>query len=454
MKNSFAPINRIPPEVLSLLPDYNNNIYAADRELITLTHVCRGWRDTFISHSSLWIKLDHPNVEKTHTYIQCSKSSLLEVCLKNDKDNIDERLFLVTPHIHRIKSLTIYGDAPVLDIALSDGDLSSLRELSLTGVITRIPWKNLADLTTFILESCRPGRDFVTQLLDFFENAPLLHTVMLKDSIPDSSNAPPGRIVPLPHLVRLTMTMGPAHSILLNHLCIPIGVSLTLYFGFRGEGSPLQDCLPATFANLRNLSHITVINLRFIVTNKSIRMNGPSGELYFYAMNWSTSAFTLDSRILCSLDRSILLTTRRLAVSKYEHPRPAEVEKCPVFHTLFSMDSLHTLVLNKCHNLLFILALNPEENSSKLVACPNLEKLIFYIQSQDQFHTESLVSMVKEQALRDAKLSLVKIVCLGGLMLGEEWLGLCEYVMRAECWSKQTAPLWDDLPGESSDESE
>ena len=329
-----------------------------------------------------------------------------------------------------------------------------MRELSLTWVITRLPWKNLANLTTFILKRCPPGRDFVIRLLDFFENAPLLHTVVLEESIPDSSNAPPGRIVPLPHLVRLTMDMGLAHSILLNHLCIPIGVSLTLYFGFRGERSPLQDCLPATLANLRNLSHIITINFRFIETNKSIRMNGSSGELYFYASNWPTSTFATESRILCSLNPSILLTTRRLAVSWYEHPRPAEVEKCPVFHTLFSMDSLRTLVLNECHNLPFILALNPEENSSKLVACPNLETLIFYIKSRDQFHAKSLVSMAKEQALRDAKLSLVKIVCLGGLMLGEEWLGLCEHVMRVECWSKQTAPLWDDLPGESSDESE
>ena len=456
MKNSFAPVNRIPPEVLSSIPDYYyDDGYDTDQELITLTHICHSWRDTFISRSSLWTKLDLTNVEKTHTYIQRSKSYPLKVYLERDEDNtcFDETFFLVTPHIHRIKSLTVYGDAPALDIAFLNGDLSSLCELSLSRVITHLPWKNLANLTTFILKSCRPRRDFVTRLLDFFENAPLLHTIMLEDSIPDLSNAPPGRVVPLPRLDRLTIKRGPARPILLNHLCIPIGVSLDLRFIFNSEGSTFQECLPETFANLRNLSHITTINLHFD-TRQSVRMNGPSGELYVYALNGSTPTFAMDSRLLHSLDSSILLMTHRLAVSMYDHPGLAEVEKCPVFHTLSSMDSLRTLVLNKCHNLPFILALNPKENSSKLVACPNLEKLIVYIHFHYQFHAESLVSMAKERALRDAKLSLVRIVYPGKFMLEKEWLGLCEYVMHAEWRSEHTAPLWDDLPGESSDESE
>ena len=93
-KNSFAPINRIPPEVLSLIPDCNDSTHAADRELIRLTHVCRGWRDTFISRSSLWTKLDFPSVEKTRMYIQRSKSSPLKVCFENEGGNIDETFFL------------------------------------------------------------------------------------------------------------------------------------------------------------------------------------------------------------------------------------------------------------------------------------------------------------------------------------------------------------------------
>ena len=52
MLNSFPPINRIPPEILSLIPDYYGED-DTDRNLITSTHVCRRWREVLISRSSL-----------------------------------------------------------------------------------------------------------------------------------------------------------------------------------------------------------------------------------------------------------------------------------------------------------------------------------------------------------------------------------------------------------------
>ena len=84
----------------------------------------------------------------------------------------------------------------------------------------------------------------------------------------------------------------------------------------------------------------------------------------------------MDRRILCFLGPSTLLATHRLAVSRYEHPRQADVEKCPIFRTLSSMNNLRALILTQCHTLPFILALNPEETPSKPVRCPSLEELV------------------------------------------------------------------------------
>jgi len=484
VKNSFAPINRIPPEVLLLIPDYYDD--DTDQGLIVLTHVCRGWRDVFISRSSLWTQLDCVDFDKTRTYIQRSKSSPLEIFLKmygDDDTHIDDAFLLVTPHIHRIKSLTIHADAmpdairhlcchtplleeldidlicgsypPVLDSALFEGDLSSLRELSLGGVITCLPWNNLANLTNFNLNSCHPGHDFINLLLDFLKNAPLLRTIMLEDSIPESSNAPPGRMVSLPHLRMLAITAEPAHSILLNHLCIPIGASLILESSFNGGESPLRKCLPETTANLGNLAHITAINLRLGPVQKFVRMNGPSGKLRVHA-RWggeTVAPCAVDRRILRSLDPSALLSTSRLAVTKYNHPRPTEVEKCPVFGTLSSMNNLRTLVLTKCNNLPFILALNPKEAPSNVLLCPNLEGLVLYIKSQDQFHIKQLISMAKGRVSRDAKLSSITIVGVGELAPGKEVFKLREHIKRVDYWVDDEPPDWDDLPGESSDES-
>ena len=484
VRNSFAPVNRIPPEILSFTPDYYSK-GCPDQDLLVLTHVCRSWRNTFVSRSSLWTRLDFRNVGKTRTYIRRSKSSPLQIYLV-DSDNTHSygAFSLVTPYIHRLKSMVIHAGvlpdaighfccraplleeldisftgshAPVLDNALFRGDLSSLRKLSLDGVITYLPWNNLANLTTFVLKFCPPQRDFITRLLNVFECAPLLHTILLEHSIPTSSNAPPRRIISLPHLRALYIIAQPAHSILLNHLCIPTGASLGLGFVFGGGESPLQDYLPETLANLKNISQVTAINLRFGATQKYLRLSGPSGELRVLA-HWeeeeSVSPCTMDRRILRSLSPHLFLTTQRLAVSKYNPPRPKKVEKCPVFQTLCSMASLRTLILTKCHNLPFIFALNPEKSTSKLVLCPDLENIILYIESRDDFHIGHLLSMAKQRAARGVKLSSITIVGLDELVSAKEVFGLREHVTRVNYRAGDVAPNWDYLPGDSSDESE
>jgi hypothetical protein len=186
LKNSLAPINRIPPEVLSLIPDYHDK-RRLDQNLIALTHVCRSWRDIFTSRSSLWTKLDFTNVDKTRTYIQRSRSSPLEIHLEASTgygDYRDDAFSLVIPHLHRLKSLTISANFlpdilrhfryhaplleklaidingsfnPVLDSTLFNGDLSSLRELRLGGVITHLPWNNMTNLKVLNLSSRPPG---------------------------------------------------------------------------------------------------------------------------------------------------------------------------------------------------------------------------------------------------------------------------------------------------------
>ena len=103
MKNSFAPINQVPPEVLSLIPCYYPKD-CKDRNLIALTHVSRGWRDIFSYRSSLWTRLDFTNVDKTHIYIQRSHPSPLELHLE-DRDSINSTFAPVIPHICRVKSL-------------------------------------------------------------------------------------------------------------------------------------------------------------------------------------------------------------------------------------------------------------------------------------------------------------------------------------------------------------
>jgi len=201
IKNTLAPINRVPPDVLSLIPDYRET---TDKELIKLTHVCRSWREIFISRASLWTFLACEDFDKTSVYIQRSKQSPLEVQI--DQENF-EMLLLVEPHVGRLKALTLsfFGrdasrltkhlsstapileklaihvhnpdisefDSALFESTLLGGNLSSLRELRLSGLHTNLPWQNMSNLTFFKFRQAG-SKTSITQLLDFFEHAPLL----------------------------------------------------------------------------------------------------------------------------------------------------------------------------------------------------------------------------------------------------------------------------------------
>lgn len=477
VKNSFAPINRIPPEVLLLIPDYYDEEHV-DQASITLTHVCRSWRETFTSCSSLWTRLDFSNVNKTLTYIQRSQSSPFRIYLKlRDDKPISNAFALVIPHIRRLKSLTIDAEALpgilqyfrrhapllekldisiyptnnlVLDGSLFNGDLSSLHHLRLHGLTTDFPWERLPNLRVVNLHSRLRGYG-TTQLLDFFESAPLLHTVSLAYPMPDASNPPPERVVPLLHLKEFSIRTKSPHSILLRHIQLPVGASLISEFRFRGEGFPLLEYLQARSPNLRNLSHITMANLLFNTRWKYVQLTGPSGTLRVVAL-WETwgapSSFAKDREILRSLDYPTLSTIQRLSISKFGHPRPAEAEECPILQTLSSTHNLRTLILINCNHLPFVLALNPEQNPSNLVVCPNMQNLTLYIQSLSPRVVDRLTRMAKNRASRGAKLSSITLVDFGSCGHMNEVLELREHVTHVEYCIGDEPPAWDDILGE------
>ena len=480
VKNSFAPIGRIPPEVLSLIPDYYGEEDGddTDEDLIASTHVCRGWRDVLISRPSLWTKLDFKNVDKTHNYIQRSQSFPLQLRLEDD-DVIDEAFPLIIPHLGRVGSLTVNAALPsflehfrchiphleilhiniateynpVLDDALFNGDLSSLRELHLTRVLTNLPWENLANLQVVELVS---AQNYGTaQILDFLGSAPLLRTISLDYPMPDSSDAPPERIVPLHHLKAFNIQAGERYPTLLRHLRIPIGASLVSRFNFHGDESPLLAYLPERSPNSTILSHVTTINLLFDSTQKFALLTGPSGSLCVLAEWrdwWGPSSPTLDRRILRSLDLLTLSTTQRLTISRYHHPRPDNVKECPISQILLSMNNLRTLTLIDCDNRPFVLALDPEQNPSNFVRCSSMEELVVCVWSPDQFHLEHFTSMTENRASRGAKLSSITFVHVYGLALEKEVFELKEHVTHVECRVDDRPPPWDDVPGENGRE--
>ena len=449
-----------------------------DENLITLTHVCRGWRELLIAHSSLWAHLDCKNTEKTRMYIERSKTSPLKTSLyeHGTAAYAEDAFLLVVPHISRLESLIIDGTVdplrnltphlscpipllreltinltcnptPVLENTLFDGDLSSLYSLSLAGVITHLPWKNMSKLTTFTLSHVPDGKISITELLDFFANTRHLRDITLDQSIPASSNALPGRVVSLPCLKNLAVYTGQVHPTLLNHLSIPAGASLDLDFEFHGDKSPLSELLPKNSGNLKNISSITSVNLYLGALDKFVRLGGPSGELYILGhWDWdaATSAY-LDHRIVRSLNYFDLSGTRRLAVTDSHLPMATKFTSSPAYHILHRMKDLRALILIECTNPPFILALNPDLNPSKDILCPHLEELILYIETGGSIDLPELMSMAKERALGGTKLPSIMIIGLGELVPGREVFKLKEHVSRVDYRFREEPPNWESI---------
>ena len=184
-----------------------------------------------------------------------------------------------------------------------------------------------------------------------------------------------------------------------------------------------------------NLSHVNAVKLRFDSEEKFVELSGPSGSLRVFGhwKDWVTaSLFVMDREILRSLSTPVFSTVRKLSISRYGHPGPAEGYECPIFQTLSSTTNLQTLRLTECDNQPFILALDPEGNKSKLVLCPELENLVLSIESWGRSHFECITMMAENRASRGARVSSIKIIFLGEPAPGEELSKLREYVAHVE----------------------
>lgn len=75
-KNSFAHINRIPLDVLCLIPTH----LSSQKDRFRVTFVCRHWRRAFLHHGALWSQFSLGNDEEcVKTFLERAKGSALDV---------------------------------------------------------------------------------------------------------------------------------------------------------------------------------------------------------------------------------------------------------------------------------------------------------------------------------------------------------------------------------------
>ena len=131
--NGFALINRrLPPEVLGIIPSF----LFRDRDRIFATHVCRHWRNTFLSTPSLWNRISafrHP--EKTEIYLERSGDTLLDISISHNAlwtQGGNDSYRMLYPLSNRWRTVKFRKDRPGMDIsAITQNHCPRLLELDL-----------------------------------------------------------------------------------------------------------------------------------------------------------------------------------------------------------------------------------------------------------------------------------------------------------------------------------
>ncbi|KAF9777504.1 hypothetical protein BJ322DRAFT_427364 [Thelephora terrestris] len=102
-RNSLVPINRIPLDILSLIPTH----LSSQEDRFIATSVCRHWRKTFLEHGALWSKLFlHKGNVYVETLLRRVKGSPLDVIVDR-KIPTDTTITLLSPRIRQIKYLEL-----------------------------------------------------------------------------------------------------------------------------------------------------------------------------------------------------------------------------------------------------------------------------------------------------------------------------------------------------------
>ena len=480
LKNRLAPVNRIPPEVLTLIPDFWD-LRSCDRDVIALSHVCRAWREIFISRSSLWSNFDCEDADKTRVYLERSGTSpiTLNLCRDHCLSSLDPFVQIIPQVIGRLKSLSVEArprnlqaitahlshSAPllqrlyitggcylgsqhnhVLPSTMFNGDLSSLRALHLEYVRAELPWRNMVNLTSFTLRYAPAGDS--GQLLDFFESAPRLRKIdLLATAISGGEN---GRLVSLDHLKRMDIIDCGPTSTFLNHLVIPVGAKLTTQPD--SQAFTIEEHIPRSLDNLKNVSNLIRIDLdldEFL--SLFVRLSGPDGQLCMRAMERATGIDT--SLALESLARFDTSKTERLKIDSIHAPF-----RDSAYRALLEMKNLRTLVLSRCSGLLctFMDALNPNTRPSKEVVCPLLEELAFVLRvrrdfeedDREEFDMGAVIEMAAARASRGARLRIVKDQAKLDLV---DVVELRKHVLQVECGPE--VDVYDD-GGDYNDKEE
>ena len=294
--NALAPISSLPLEILVAIFSFlspSTNTGACHLGWIYVSHVCRRWRETAVSHPRLWSYINFSKLAPAAVDEMISRAKMVPLHLEADftksSTQIDPFQRLLEAHISHTRLLKISGSLlPVFQLLLrAVSSAPALEVLSLThksdssDLITiptnlfnrtapnltslrikrcNISWKSplLRGLRTLkIIGPSGEARPELGNWLDALDEMPQLQTLVLVYATPhisstDPPTSEPSRTVTLPSLTKFRIVASAKDCVLaLAHLVLPALTGLQVDAGsHKRDGEDVRLLIPYVSRNV------------------------------------------------------------------------------------------------------------------------------------------------------------------------------------------------------------
>ena len=354
------PINQLPQDVFILIPRFfarekgDHNQFPMNKPLITMTHVCRSWRNALLSTPSLWTQIDFSTFESKQAegFVARSENQLLDVYQSVDEaDHIEPFLPITLHNTYRLRWLKVachyehiedilgrltkpapelkhleiandprekeddtftVGDAE-LPSTIFGGQFPKLTTFSLRSICTDLRDLDLPSLTRFTFKTATSVSTL--DLTSFFRRCPSLEFIQVYFyGRRISPINPPKNRVCLVALKELRLGSVPCAAGLIDHLTLPLCTEVVLEGEFTGVefdnyGGPIARIHPSSIDHLPVTTGIT----KAVAMPSSCILSGPNGILRFRCSNARAS---LDAEFFTWFTPISVLEIRELWVAQ------------------------------------------------------------------------------------------------------------------------------------------
>ena len=379
-RNSFIRINRIPLDVLSLIPTY----LPSQKDRLRASFVCRHWRGTFLQHAELWSQFFLSKDEiYAKTLLERAKGSALGLTVGPKVPS--DIMTLFSPRTKQIRRLSFTSDqwADIKRfIEINPGPLTLLHTLEINPTHQDIQgffdppttpsshlfgsavdlkvfrfhcesnWSPLLhhflfpNLVSFNFSTSGSHPPHGSGLLNFLESSPMLQIVridisadILLDEIPQD------KVITLPNVEEFTLTVdhGATGYRIAAHISCPAASHTSLTHNARVKVAVPTEMFPAS-AQWNAIAHQytknpvedVTLEMRALPANKCQITFGSANntvvDLCFKIIEASRELAPLLAEAYCRMFAQASRVIR-------DHPRLASVKRLSICHDLFCVGS-------------------------------------------------------------------------------------------------------------------